>query len=76
MLEIRRSLPKTLTRALHDDEKEFLVSVKRGEPDWDRLGIEHLAQLPAIQWKLINIRKMDAAKQKAALNRLITALET
>jgi len=76
LLEIQRSLPKILTSTLDDDEKEFLVSVKRGEPDWDRLEIEHLAQLPAIQWKLINIRKMDPSKHKVALNRLISALAT
>jgi len=50
------------------------VSIKRGEPEWDCLGIEHLAQLPAIQWKLINVRKMDQAKHKAALDRLIKVL--
>ena len=56
------------------NEKQFLVSLKRGEPEWDRLGIEHLAKLPAIQWKLINIRKMEPEKHKRALDRLIKAL--
>ena len=37
-----------LIPALDDDEKPFLISVKRSEPDWDGLEIEHLAQLPAI----------------------------
>jgi predicted nucleotidyltransferase component of viral defense system len=76
LLEIQRSLPKILTSALDDEEKEFLISVKRGKPDWDRLEIEHLAQLPAIQWKLINIRKMDPLKHKVALDALISALAT
>jgi len=34
-------------------------------------GIE---QLPAIQWKLINIRKMDTKKQKESLEKLQAAL--
>ena len=76
LLQIQRNLASILVRALDDDEKEFLVSIKRGEPEWHRLGIEHLAQLPAIQWKLINIRKMDSAKHKAALDRLIRVLAT
>ena len=76
LLQIQQNLAKTLVLALDDDEKQFLVSVKRGKPEWDRLGIDHLAQLPAIQWKLINIRKMDSAKHKAALERLIKALST
>lgn len=76
LLQIQRNLASILVRALDDDEKEFLVSIKRGEPEWHRLGIEHLAQLPAIQWKLINIRKMDSAKRKAALGRLVEILTT
>ena len=56
------------------DAIERRIPMKRGEPEWDRLGIEHLAQLPAIQWKLINIRKMESLKHKTALNRLIKVL--
>jgi len=74
LLQVQRDLANTLVRALDDAEREFLVSIKRGEPEWDRLGIEHLAQLPAIQWKLINVRKMDPVKHKAALTQLIKVL--
>jgi len=74
--QVQRNLANTIVRALDDDEKEFLVSVKRGKPEWDRIGIEHLDRLPAIQWKLINIRKMGSAKQKAALDKLVKALST
>jgi len=76
LVKIQRNLANTLVRALDDHEKEFLVSMKRGEPEWDRLGIEHLSQLPAIQRKLINIRNMDSAKHKAALDRLTKVLAT
>ena len=76
LLQVQTNLPRILVEALDDNEKEFLLSMKRGEPDWDCLSIEHLAQLPALQWKLINIRKMDAAKHKAAVDQLMKALET
>ena len=76
LLQIQRGLAETLVCALDDDEKQFLISIKRGEPEWDRLGIKHLIQMPAIQWKLINIRKMDLAKHKKALDQLINALST
>jgi hypothetical protein len=36
LLEVQQRLPKILTSNLDDDEKAFLISVKRGEPDWDR----------------------------------------
>ena len=64
------------TRAgLDDEEKAFLLSMKQGEPDWDVLGIDHLARLPGLQWKLMNIRKMDTKKRTAALETLKRVLD-
>lgn len=74
LLKVQHNLPHLLVNGLSNAEKEFIVSVKRGEPEWDKLDIGHLDQLPSIQWKLINIRKMDRAKHKAALDRLIKVL--
>jgi len=71
LLEVQHNLADTIVHALDDSEKEFLVSVKRGEPELDLLKIDHLDQLPSIRWKIINIRKMDPVKHKAALDRLI-----
>ncbi len=75
LIEIQYALSDTLVRALDDDEKEFLLSVKRGEPEWDRLGIDHLSRLPAIQWKVANIRKMGPEKHKAAVDQLMKVLD-
>lgn len=72
--EVQRELPKMLVRALDDDEREFLVSLKRGEPEWGRLGIEHLDRLPALQWKLINVRRMEPEKNKRSLDLLVQTL--
>jgi predicted nucleotidyltransferase component of viral defense system len=74
--QLQKRLANTLIGALDDDEKEFLVSLKRGKPEWGRMRIEHLSRFPAIQWKLINIRKMGSAKQKAALDKLFKVLST
>ena len=74
LLEVQRNLADIIVHGLDDSEKEFLVSIKRGEPEWDLLEIDHLNQLPSIRWKLINIRKMDSAKHKSTLDRLIRVL--
>jgi len=74
LLEVQHNLADIIVHALDDSEKEFLVSVKRGEPEWDLLEIDHLDQLPSIRWKLINIHKMDPVKHKAALDRLLKVL--
>jgi predicted nucleotidyltransferase component of viral defense system len=73
--EVQRRLPGLLVHALDDQEREFLLSMKRGEPAWGRLGLPHLDQLPALQWKLINVRKMDARKREESLQQLERALD-
>lgn len=46
------------------------MSIKMGEPKWDLLPFENLNQLPALQWKLINVKKMDGMKRKSAVKKL------
>ena len=67
---VQQMLPEALTRSLDADEKAFLLSMKSGDPDWAVLGIESLERMPALQWKLLNIRKMDARKREEQLNML------
>lgn len=75
LLKIQRTLPQAILRQLEVNEKEFLISLKRGEPEWGRLGIDHLNRLPALQWKLRNVRKMNSAENKKSLERLIKILK-
>jgi hypothetical protein len=56
--------------SLTDDEKTFLLSMKRLEPDWSLLGIEGIEKLPAVQWKLLNLKRMDPGKRTEALKAL------
>lgn len=60
---VQASLAPTLLAALDAEERQFLLSMKSGDPDWGVLGIEGLELMPALQWKLMNIRKMDARKR-------------
>lgn len=57
----REAMIRQISDALTTEEKNFLLSVKLGEPDWDLLPIPHLSELPALQWKLRNIRTLAAA---------------
>lgn len=70
LIRVQSELPKLLREALDDDERAFLISLKRGSPEWNRLGIEHIEQLPALQWKLLNIRRMAEEKHREALQKL------
>jgi predicted nucleotidyltransferase component of viral defense system len=70
LVTAREMLVGTLTKTLTTGEKEFLLSLKAGEPKWDLMGVEGIEKLPAVQWKLLNIRKLDAKKRKDLQNKL------
>ena len=59
-----------MSAALTAAEREFLLSIKRLEPKWELLGLPGVEHLPGPQWKLYNLRKMDAAKRRAAEEQL------
>ena len=37
----------------------FLLSFKKGKPEWNLFPIEALASMPAVKWKLMNIKKLS-----------------
>ena len=51
-------LIEELPRALTSRHREFLISLVTAEPAWDLMPFANLQQLPAPQWKLINLRKL------------------
>ncbi|TLX72342.1 nucleotidyl transferase AbiEii/AbiGii toxin family protein [Labilibacter sediminis] len=69
----RALLIKTIGERLADEDKRFFLSFESGEPDWDLFPIPVLKDLPAIQWKLININKLkegNLAKHKQKIENL------
>ena len=74
ILKTRQELLKTINQCITADERRFLISVKEGEPNYDLMPFENLERLPALQWKLINIKKMEKHKHKLMLDKLKNAL--
>jgi hypothetical protein len=60
----RAVLINTIGKRLTDQDKKFFISFESGEPDWELFPIPVLKDLPAIQWKLININKLKKANAK------------
>lgn len=67
LLKVQRELAVRLRGALSEDEAAFLVSVQRGEPEWHRIPLEHLRDLPALKWKLLNVARMTNSKRREAV---------
>lgn len=68
-------LATQIRRSLTNNEKEFLLSIAAGQPAWEKMPFGHLKELPALQWKLFNVKKMDTYKQQQAYLALATLFE-
>lgn len=64
LLSARERMISELRTGLDADERAFLLSLARNEPNWALLGIDHLEQLPAIRWKLMNLERLARANPK------------
>jgi len=59
LLNTRNRLIKDIQSRLKGDISEYLRSLQNGKPDFSLLNLsEELVNLPAIQWKLLNLRKL------------------
>jgi predicted nucleotidyltransferase component of viral defense system len=76
LIEVQHQLPKIIGADLKMSEKEFLLSFKRGYPDWSLIDIPHLKDLPGVKWKLQNIQKMDKPKHTESYKKLEQLLAT
>ena len=66
----REELVSMIAGELTIEEKQFIVSMKEGMPQWDLIGIEGVENLPAVKWKLLNIGRMNPSKHKKAVRKL------
>ena len=55
---VRRKLKRELPAALMANQRQFLLGLAAGEPNWQLMKCSHLSQLPAIRWKLQNLAKL------------------
>jgi hypothetical protein len=66
----REELVSMIARERTITEKQFIVSVKEGMPQWDLIGTAGIENLPAVKWKLLNISRMNPSKHKKAVHKL------
>jgi hypothetical protein len=72
--ESRDKLILEIRKGLTNQEKQFILSVKKGAPVWDLINLKDVDRLPAVQWKLLNISRMGKVKQNTALKKLEKSL--
>ncbi|MBE5075094.1 nucleotidyl transferase AbiEii/AbiGii toxin family protein [Erythrobacteraceae bacterium E2-1 Yellow Sea] len=70
----REALVATMVGEMPDAHRQFLIGFKRGEPDWELLGIPKARHLPAVLWKLRNLKNLPERKQLELVERMRTLL--
>ena len=68
--EIRSRLFSVIRPWLTDDDREFLINFKKGEPNWEHLRVDHVKDLPGVRWKQHNLDRMAPRERRAAIERL------
>jgi predicted nucleotidyltransferase component of viral defense system len=74
LLKAREDFIKEIVGNMPEQHKRFLVSVKKGEPDWSLLDLPGAKDLPAVRWKLENLEKLGKDKRAQLLKGLHEAL--
>lgn len=61
LLSARKRLIGDIQARLNGNAAEFLMTVQAAEPDFTLIGLPQAADLPAIRWKILNLKKLMAA---------------
>jgi hypothetical protein len=70
LLRVREELIASIVGRMPDAHRRFLLSFKKSEPDWRLLDLPDIEKLPAVQWRLDNLRKMKKDRREALRQRL------
>jgi predicted nucleotidyltransferase component of viral defense system len=74
LLEAREALIATIVIDIPENHRRFLMSVKRGKPEWALLDLTNVDKLPAVRWRLDNLEKLDHKRRPALLGQLSEVL--
>jgi hypothetical protein len=73
----RHQLLEFINQSFTEDDKKLIYSFENGNPDWGLFPYEIIKDLPAVQWKMLNIKKLmkeNSSKHKQLMFALEEAL--
>ncbi len=78
LAEARAELVRQVHALLDDRARRFLLAIHDCQPDFDVLGMTGIDELPAIRWKLLNLKKLLTGNpgKHAELRRMIETVGT
>ncbi len=60
LLSVRKRMIDDIQARLNGNAAEFLMTLQAGEPDFTLIGQPQAADLPAIKWKILNLKNLMA----------------
>lgn len=64
LLDGRQKLFTEIPNRLSHAQRQFLLGLVLAEPDWSLMKPPHLSAMPAIVWKLANLRQLKKSNPK------------
>lgn len=56
--ETRAKLIEDVNVLMTEEDRRFLISFEKAEPNWDEFAYPYFEKYPSVQWKLLNLNKL------------------
>jgi hypothetical protein len=70
LVAAREALIADIVGEMPENHRRFLISIKRGKPDWGLVDLPGADMLPAVRWRLENLAKLDEKRRVILIGRL------
>ena len=70
----RKNLIASVVGDMPYAHRQFLISFKRGQPDWALLGIPRANELPAVRWRQRNLDQLAPEIRATLIGKLEAVL--
>ncbi len=70
LIDARENLVDLIIGEMPALHRRFLIGFKKGNPDWDAIGLNSAAALPAVRWKQANLDKLAQEARAKLVSRL------
>jgi hypothetical protein len=61
LVETRRRIFAEIPTRMSGNHRSFLMSLAEAQPDWSLMSCPHLAEMPALRWKLSNLERLRSS---------------
>lgn len=70
LIDTREQIIETMTDDMPGEHKKLLISFVSGNPDWSSFSIEGAQELPAVQWRGVNLDKLETSRREELTSQL------